>query len=160
MATYRDAAVMARAKKARFAKKRRSLEAETEEIALGLKAEAIRLNSGTTTQRQLDEKGNPFGRGRGRKTTVEKFKGRRRRGRRAKGFAPLLPINEQTGRLKRSLRLVRVRRGDTTSYRLFFTVRHAKWILAPGGTSRMVSRRFWEAMRRKRTHLTRSKRPT
>lgn len=58
----------------------------------------------------------------------------------------LLPINVQTGRLRRSLFM---RRGDVAppvvqTFEVGFAARHAKYVLAKRGTKRMIARQFVE----------------
>lgn len=65
-----------------------------------------------------------------------------------KGSAPLLPINEQTGRLKRGKRLVRVG-GYSQAFDLKFVgVSYSPFILSKHGTRKMVGRKFREEMER------------
>lgn len=60
-------------------------------------------------------------------------------------LAPL-PINKQTGRLKKAQYLKTWRSGADIFYRYGFNeseCRYAKWVLAPQGTRRMRARGFW-----------------
>lgn len=53
-----------------------------------------------------------------------------------------LPINQNTGRLRRSL-FVAGPSGSNHEYRVGFRIPYAAFVLAPGGTSKMVARGFY-----------------
>jgi len=65
---------------------------------------------------------------------------RQRKSRGIKGSVPVNPVNVQTGKLKKGVRLNKGTKG-LQSYSLAIEgVDYAPWILADGGTSKMVSR--------------------
>ncbi len=106
-------------------------------------AEMRRLTSGGLSLAELRRRGHPYGRGRGRVT-----KGKRGARVRvtARGSAPLLPINRQSGGLQsRAFRQIvsrtLTRQVIDAGYRA-----GANWVLLPGGTKKMVDRRFWKAI--------------
>ncbi len=104
---------------------------------------------GKIKSKQLAAMGHPFGRlssgdprtgGRGAKDG-RKFIGAGIKGQvTRKGVVRPLPINEQTGRLKRGITLTGPLGGRRSEYRLFTTVPYAKYVLRPGGTRKMVDR--------------------
>jgi len=135
MATFTSAKALAAHQQNRAAKAKRSLLIGSAEVAAEMKQEAIRLTSGGVSSEQLRREGHPFGRS---------FTGtRRQRGTRAR-----LPINAQTHRLQRSLRVFRRLTTQGVSWQLQFTAPYAQYILAPGGTKTMVARGFWAAIRK------------
>lgn len=141
MGHYTDPRMLAEAQKRKFAKVQRSMRAVHEAMARDMLQTAQELSAGPIKQATLDAMGNPFGRGGGRKTHGKRSHRLRFTGR---GAAPLLPINVQTGRLQRAWRLM-PRNG---AFLLLNTSPEGKFVLAPGGTSKMVARGFWTAMKR------------
>lgn len=109
-------------------KLRRSLKITLQASVDAARADALKLTSGTLSTAQLRAMGHPFAR-RHRNTLI-----------------PPLPINRQTGRLQASLRVFR--RGENQA-QLQFTAPHAKFVLAPQGTAKMLPRGFWVEMRRR-----------
>lgn len=110
--------------------RRRSLQTAMQELVEKLKAEAIKLTSGTVSTAQLRALDHPFAR------------------RHGQALIPKLPINLQTRRLQRSLRVMpRTVRGDPI-WQVQFTAPYSQFVLRPGGTRKMVARGFWSAMRR------------
>lgn len=89
--------------------------------------DARELSSGALTPKQTRS---AFARG--RSAAVSTSTGRKR------GLAPLLPINIQSGRLKRSM--TSRSRGQNAFETLSRTVPYAKYILAEAGTRKMVAR--------------------
>ncbi len=76
--------------------------------------------------------GHPLGRGASSKAVVKLV--------RRSIAIPAFPINEQTGRLKRSGSISYMGQGV---YRISFTARHARYVLGVGGTRRMVDRKMY-----------------
>lgn len=113
---------------------RRSLRLGTAHLAQAMKSEAIALTSGGISTAELRARGHPFGRGARRST-------------RLRIPTPLLPINLQSGRLQRSLRVFRRQAQGEHYLQLQFTAPQSKYVLRPGGTTKMVDRGFWKAMR-------------
>lgn len=110
--------------------RRRSLQIGMEELVDKMRAQAVKLTSGTVTTAQLRAMDHPFARRHGR------------------ALIPTLPINLQTGRLQQSLRVMpRTVRGDPM-WQLQFTAPYSQFVLRPGGTTKMLARGFWSAMRR------------
>jgi hypothetical protein len=114
----------------RIAQYRRSLFIEHEALVKEMRAEAERLTSGSVKTRTLRRIGHPFSR------------------RRPMPGFPRLPINEQSGQLRRSIRLIPMTSSDgRRGWRLQYTSPHAI-VLKRRGTKNMVARGFWTAMRR------------
>lgn len=147
MAVFRSIQTMNANQKRRHSAVVRSLHIEHDELTEEMRAAALELVSGILVggQKELDLAGNPYGRRRGR------IFNKRRTRRRAPGMRPypLLPIHEQSGRLKRSLRIIRRKSQGVSSKYLWFTASYAKFILAVGGTDLMVDRGFWKELRRR-----------
>lgn len=143
-----------RAQQARFATMKMTREQGLRDIAEAGKKDAIDLASGGFTKKQT---AGAFARG---QTPPESTpQGPRRRlsrrtlkGRGITGSIPLLPINVQSGRLRRSIAL-RVK--SRSRYDLVAgDVAYAKYILAIGGTAKMYSRGFkQEVQRRQRSRM-------
>lgn len=112
---------------------RRGISGMEKRTAEKARERALLLTSGTVSSATLAEMGHPFGR--------NPAKGRRKGSMR--GNLPRLPINRQTGALQKSLRIIPTPSG----WRLQFTAPHSPFILAPGGTRKMVARGFWSALR-------------
>lgn len=100
------------------------------------------MTSGRVSTRTLRKLGHPFSR-----SKAKRFKGGVK-ARVASLGVPRMPINRQTGRLQRSLKMTRVP-GGIQSYRLEFLAPHAKYVLAQQGTRKMVARGFWTEARKK-----------
>lgn len=66
-----------------------------------------------------------------------------------------LPINQQTGELKRSLRVFKRQVGGTFAFYIQFTSPHAI-VLRPGGTRYMIDREFWKTLNAKYKDITES----
>lgn len=108
--------------------------------------DAIELTSGGISERTLRKLGHPFGRNAVRGTAT---RGRMRGS--AKGFIPLLPINEQSHKLHDALRLDPIEElGATQSFGLMAgDVEYAKYILSDSGTVFMIGRGFRGEIRRR-----------
>jgi hypothetical protein len=107
---------------------RRSLRLTLHSSVDASRADALKLTSGNLSTAQLRAMGHPYAR-RHRNTLI-----------------PPLPINRQTGRLQASLRVFR--RGEDRA-QLQFTAPHARFVLAPQGTARMLPRGLWMELRRR-----------
>lgn len=145
MATYRTPSDLAAGQRRRFANAKRSMTVANRELAKAMQGHAIRLTSGNVSTETLRKLGHPFARqGPGVNDTIPMRSGGRKRRVRVtvRGVAPLLPINKQTGRLQRSLRIIPVK----DEFRLQFTAPYARYALAP--TKFIVNRNFWPSMRR------------
>lgn len=112
------------------------------EVAIEGWRDHLNLLSGKVKQKTLNAMGNPYGRGSSAAKNLVNAGNVGRRGAKRKfgrGSAPLLPINEQTGRLRMSVRLAGYRRG-VYDVHVGAGVRYAKYILHPAGTRKMVGR--------------------
>jgi hypothetical protein len=93
------------------------------------------FTKGQTKTRTLRAMGHPYAR-----------EGNASRGNRNKSLGhrsiPALPINEQTGDLRRSFRRVDTNNRDLVT-KMGFNVPYAKFVLSPTGTSKMVARDFY-----------------
>jgi len=139
MATFTNPRQLASHQRRRAQNVRRSLTIEAASLVRGQKEEALKLTSGTVSTKRLSQMGHPFG----RMTTGNKRKGRMR------GTLARLPINRQTGRLQQSLRVFHRYEGGNVVWRLQFMAPHGKFVLARGGTRKMVARGFWTALRKR-----------
>lgn len=117
----------------------RQFDAEAAEI----KAAAIRLTSGGISEASLRNAGHPYA----RRIGSPKLKGKRQAVFGQAGIAPKLPINIQTGNLVRRWILPRFATGNEVEYRLSNTAAYGKYILAVGGTKRMIERPIWRRLR-------------
>lgn len=121
------------------------------ELVLGGVRDHASLTSGGVSTRRLRQMGHPFGRQRSqdRSTGVRGvvkgprvlFGQEKRRNRLRKGVLMPLPINKQTGRLRRSF----WRTGPIGADRrvdMGFRAPYAKYVLSPEGTQKMVARGF------------------
>lgn len=125
---------LARHKEMQLRKLWRGSEAEFDQIVRDSLQDGINLTGGSIRQKTLNKLGNPFGRG----PRPNSFAGGGlKRGSRTK--IPNLPINMQSGRLRRSWYVQR--QGNT--WKLGNRAPHAKFILSPWGTRKMVGREIW-----------------
>jgi hypothetical protein len=136
VATFHDPKALAVHQRKRAEKVRRSLAIAGQSMVNDMKQEALRLTSGTVSSETLAAMGHPYAR---RRTTT-----RRRGGQR--GSLPRLPIHRQSGELQKSLRVFKRMNARGITWQLQFTSPHAV-VLNPGGTSKMVARGFWAAMK-------------
>lgn len=111
---------------------------EVEKIAIESVQDGINLTKGGISQRQLKAMGHPYGRGANASQSTPG--GLKRKGR---SSAPLLPINQQTGKLRRGWRMVAKGTPGKRTYTVFNTAKHARFILSPWGTKKMVGRTIW-----------------
>ena len=108
---------------------------EHEQMIRDMESDAKELVSGKVSKSTLRRLGHPFG----------KTAGGRKRGK-----LPLLPINVQTGRLKRSLERRKISSHSSDRvYDIGFDAPYAKYVLAIGGTKRMVSRGYWREVKKR-----------
>jgi hypothetical protein len=137
MAVFTNPIVLYRKQKKFFDMFPRSMREMHKVIVAEGRNDALELTSGNVKTRELIKMGHPFARRIVIFQNGKKFAGRQR------GTLPVLPINVQTGVLRRSLSiktLWRNIRGE--SYGMFFGAPYAKYILAKSGTSKMVARLF------------------
>lgn len=126
MATLRNPDAWAAKQRQRLERGKRSIRNFPERLKPFVRKTVIDLTSGTVKTATLRRLGHPFSR------------------RHPKPLIPALPINVQTGRLRKSVRIVAT--GKRPIYRVQFTVPYAKYVLALHGTQRMVPRRFWQTL--------------
>jgi hypothetical protein len=119
------------------------LDAGVRELARAGREDLFENTAGGLSQKRLDEMGNPYGRGRSAAVNYVKTGDVSRRGTKGRGRArlraPLLPINRQTGRLRRSVRFVR-RGAGVYDVAIGSGVSYARYVLHPAGTRLMVGR--------------------
>ena len=144
MPTFTDPRALARHMKQRGQIIRRAVFAETEDTANEALRIAHRLTSGVYRQEQFNRMGHPFAR---------RFRPESRGIGRRYGHAgtfPLLPINVQSGRLRRSFRKLRRPGRDKGEvvWIITNTAPHARFILSPTGTRHMIPRPFWAELSR------------
>ncbi len=142
MANWTSAKALAVSQAARFAVLNRSIRAQHRQMVESMAQDAQELTSGTVSTATLRALGHPFSR------RLARSRGGASKAISASGISRL-PINQQTGRLKRSARIIPETTAHGQSFRFQFTAPHAKFVLAPGGTRRMVARGFWPEMRRR-----------
>lgn len=128
MARYTSALALAKAMEAQLLRKRVSVEKALAGVAAETYRDIGELLSGTTSQRQLNREGNPYG----RRFTTPRGK---RRGRRAP-----LPINKQTGRLFNARFMETRRGGGKTLIRVGVKPRQSYFKFVLASTRKMVSR--------------------
>ncbi len=103
--------------------------------------DAQRYTSGGVRTSELRRLGHPFGRGRAAGTAG---RGGLKRGSKGKTKIASLPINYQSGRLRRSWSLKLTKgSGGAQTYILGNNAPYAKYILNPSGTRKMVGRGLW-----------------
>lgn len=139
---WNDPGALAASQARRFRLTYQSWRIEHKRMAEGLMGDFQSMTSGRVSTRTLRKLGHPFSR-----TRAKRFKGGVKARVTSLGI-PKLPINRQTGRLQRSLRMTKVS-GGIQSYRLEFMAPHAKYVLAQRGTRKMVARGFWTEARKR-----------
>jgi len=93
------------------------------------------FTDGGTSTKTLRKMGHPFGRtAGGARGNTNKTLGRRK--------VPVLPINNQTGRLRSSFYRSDIGGKDKVT-RMGFRVPYARFVLRPGGTRKMIDRKFY-----------------
>lgn len=124
-----------RHKEAQLAKIKFNAEKEFGKIAEEYLADAIQFTGGGISQKHLARLGHPYGRGPSKEASTP--------GGLKRGGAPNLPINLQSGRLRRGWYLKK--RGDRggTVWTIGNSAGHARYILSPWGTKKMVGREIW-----------------
>lgn len=141
-----------RAQMAKFKRDNLSLRQAWEDNVEASRNDHEELVGGHVSTKQLVAMGHPFGRG-----PVPQRKGARNislalRGNRAIGMTirrrlPALPINKQTGKLARSLKMVKV---GKNVFEVYFNPGDGRvWVLWPGGTGTMIDRGFYKEIERR-----------
>ena len=146
MTTFTSAAALARHQRERSERIYRSMLAASQESARIAREAAEKLTSGTVNSADLRRAGHPFA----KRRAAARFGARGVGGASAMRSFPLTPINAQTGRLRRSWRIFR--RPGAEKGSIAFLLQNmspqSKYVLAPGGTSRMIDRQFWQELDR------------
>ena len=113
--------------------------------------EAKIITGGTTSTRDLNAMGNPYGRRGGSYSDIKSRKTMLSRQRTVKGSRvklPPLPINKQTGKLSQAIKLSKHTGGNAVQSYVLQVYRniapYAKYVLSLGGTVKMVARPFWQ----------------
>ena len=153
MATFTSAITLAASQKRRTGLVVAAVRLEHKKLAQRMADRMIDLASGTISSAELASRGHPFGRKKGRITLSLYSQGMQKQRYRAHKTrpvtpTPLLPINRQSGRLIRSLRIIPEHYTGGQSYRVQFTAPHAKFVLAAGGTKSMVARGYRTEIRK------------
>lgn len=125
-----------RHKEQQLRKIRFNFEHEFGKIAEAYHEDAIKFTGGGINSKQLAKMGHPYGRGTSSKTSAPG--GLKRRGK-----APNVPINMQSGRLRRSWYMKVRSSGGRKVWTIGNSARHARYILSPWGTKKMVGREIW-----------------
>lgn len=154
MGTYHSAAALAHAHERKFGLIKKAFRVRKKEQATKTADFMRKMVSGTITTKELARRGHPFGRGRGRFTVTASHGGVRQkfrvRHRKPRIPTPHLPYNEQSGRLKRSLRTISEMGG--ASYRIQFT---APYAFTLGPTKNTIDRGYRKAVNAYCTSLNR-----
>jgi hypothetical protein len=119
----------------RLANVKLSAEKVHEILTDGGEQDHFEFTDGGTSTKTLRQMGHPYGRtaGGARGNTNKKL-GRRK--------VPVLPINNQTGRLRSSFYRSDIGGADKVT-RMGFRVHYARFVLRPGGTRKMIDRKFY-----------------
>jgi hypothetical protein len=148
MATHRNALALYDAQVAKFEKAGRAAVDAWEMLPEGAEDDAHELLSGRISSAELKRQGYPFARRTGHVPRYDPRAPTRTQLRRGgRGTAPLVPINEQTGRLHDALERQPTRvPGALSAQRVGFNrsrARNSLFVLSPPGTTRMVARGYW-----------------
>lgn len=142
MAVHSSPARLLAAQTARAKSAMRSIAAQARHQAAEGYRDAVEAMSGRVPSEALRRAGHPYGRGPRPKANYESGGNALMRGR-----APLLPLNVQSGRLRRS---ARVSQSGPAAFDLGIGggVQYARYILHPAGTVKMVGRGLmgWRAV--------------
>ena len=156
MGRYSNPVALHDAQVARFARLDMDARRGHQDLAIQGLADMVQLTGGRLSKRDLRRMGGPYARGSSdpKSALFSKARGSTRRivakGRKVRQPAPLLPINAQSNRLRRSMRLTRVS-GGTQAFAVGPDASAGRSInvLKPGGTKNMVARGFWEEVRKR-----------
>lgn len=107
----------------------RMIRVQEERVKTLLKKTAVRLTSGNYPQ-LLIKTLHPYAR------------------RHGAPLAPLMPINVDTGRLRKGWRFRKKTRKNARGGTLYNIARYTRYILARQGTKKMFARGFWDALKR------------
>ncbi len=160
MAVYSRPLDLYKGQVARFQKMEYDMTKIHMEIVRGGREDLYNLTAGSITTKQLRAMGHPFGRGLSSKSsTASGLMRGNRAGRRSKQFTGKrfvnpLPINKQSGQLRRGIFMHRTS-GGTLSYEVGSAAPYEPYILSPSGTTKMVGRGIFGVI--KQRHKTRRK---
>jgi hypothetical protein len=135
MATTTSIAVFGRRFEAMLSRVKIGADTVHQLLTDGGEEDHFEFTAGGTSTKTLRQMGHPFGRtaGGARGNTNKKL-GRRK--------VPVLPINKQTGRLRSSFYRSDLGGADKVT-RMGFRVPYARFVLRPGGTRKMIDRKFY-----------------
>lgn len=163
MGTFTNASQLAKRQSARFASVTLTMGEAHKELAKGGQSDFLSQTVGTLSEKQLRQIGHPYARS-ARVLSIDKLKGYKgleenevqfdrdgvrmtgKRGTKrktqvsAKGRVSDLPINRQTGKLRRGVTLLKRVTGGHPTYDLYTGVTYAKYVLALDGTRYMRPR--------------------
>lgn len=143
MGTFSSPVQLRLAQEKRYQNVRHTIRRATEELATGGFDDFHSQTVGSLSERDLRRVGHPYAR-KPRVLNIQSLSGKRgfAQGKKtqvtARGRVQDLPINRQTGRLKRGIRLQSKRGG--LQYDLFSDAPHARHVLSPQGTKNMRPR--------------------
>lgn len=125
------------------------------DLYTGGRKDHAQYTSGRVSTRELRDMGHPFGRKRSQDrstgargvqngaTQKDLSKHARSKGNRIrKGVLMSLPINDQTGGMRRSF-FQSAEQGADRTVQMGFSADYARWVLSPTGTRKMVARGFY-----------------
>lgn len=144
MATFYSPSALARHIKKRLSTNSSLIRTFHTEMVEQLLIEAQRKTSGGTSKATLAALGHPFGRKAGSHSKYNPVTKRwTTKWARRRGKLPVMPINVQSGRLRRGFKIRRQRKqGFGQILEMVNIAPYAKYILSPTGTSKMVTRPF------------------
>lgn len=135
MADFKDPKMLARYMRQRGEQLRRAMDKAAEDIAEQAVEQAKTLSAGDISRSELARRNHPYGRGRAPN-------------RKARGKAPLLPINKQSGDLYRKWKKTYRKAGIDSTVQVLNLSPHAI-VLAPDGSKKMKPRGFRKALDKK-----------
>lgn len=136
MARFTDPRDLLSHQRRRFERTGRSMQVGMEGAVGEIKQEAYNLVSGDISSQTLAAYGHPFGKGASARAGCI--------GDIRISVNPL-PINVQSGELRKSLRVFRRQRGGETIWQVQFTSSHSI-VTSPDGTPTMIGRGFWTTL--------------
>jgi hypothetical protein len=141
LSVYRDVRTLAIAQRKRLRATQATMEKGHTMIAIEGREDLHELTAGKISSKTLRKLGHPYGRGSSPGAGKLQRASGRAKTKAATGRAsvPLLPINKQSGKLRRGI-FLRRSSGGKQAYALGSGARHAKYIMNPAGTSKMVGR--------------------
>jgi hypothetical protein len=125
------------AQKALFEGMDKDIKLRHKDIAQASRTDAMDITAGTTKTWQLREENHPYSR------AISNARGSR-------GLRRGLPINEQSGALRRAIRFRKiVAVSNIPRYELYVKRIKSAWVLNPSGTRKMIGRGFWKEIKKR-----------